>query len=81
MANREGIEIETGNWVVSASGPDQDAGKVVAIHDDGTASVAWEAGAAVVRDRIATECDVYEDRRAALVAAFGERRVKSAYGI
>jgi hypothetical protein len=71
MENAHGIEIEIGDWIVSAAGPDQDAGQVLAIHDDGTATVAWEAGACKVRDRIATECDVYETRVGALQAAFG----------
>jgi hypothetical protein len=82
MTSRDGIEIEEGDWVVGGlAGVDRDAGEVIEVHSDGTATVAWEAGACRIRDRMSVDCDVYNDRRAALVAAFGEERVRSAYGI
>ena len=82
MTNHEGVEIEAGDWVVGGTaGIDRDAGEVIEVNADGTATVAWEAGACRIRDKMAIDCDVYSDRRAALIAAFGAERVSRAYGI
>lgn len=82
MTNHKGVEIVVGSWIVYGQGQDdRDAGEVMEMHEDGTASVAWEGGACLIRDAIHTESDVYTSRRAALVAAFGEDAVARHYGI